>query len=253
MHAEDKIDESQYKQITEELRNSYISDGEFLKEATDKGLSFEELVAVKGKEVYQSRNKRRIGQGESCTNIYVDSIGNDGRCVYANVPLIMQTSYYNCGPTSALQAIYGGHMQGNVPGTTDADKINYISSTCGTNPNYGTYVYKITNFLNNYNFYGTYSYFPGANLSCMSFQQKLENSLFYDMAPILHARTEKLKYYGGHRAGHYIAVAEVNKNSRTVTLQDCNNDYHFYGRHVVDISEAFGSVNLPDRYVICMD
>lgn len=45
-------------------------------------------------------------------------LGNNGQNLSANVPLIQQTSKSNCGPTSALQALYAIGDQGEVPGQT---------------------------------------------------------------------------------------------------------------------------------------
>lgn len=85
------------------------------------------------------------------------------------------------------------------------------------------------------------------------FQAKLETSLCYNIAPILHARTQYLPYYGGHASGHYIAVSEVNKTTGTVRLSDCNKNDPYYGIHVESVEKVYQSIAAESgRYLIYM-
>lgn len=181
-------------------------------------------------------------------------IGNNGLCLYTNVPLIQQTNRYNCGPTTALQVLYSMGCQNQVAGQTDSDKINQLGQESGTNSQDGTIVYKLTNTLNKYTTRADYRYILGSGMTMEDFQKKVETSLFYDVAPILHARTQHLEYYKGHKSGHYIAVCEVDNSTGKIRVQDCNISNEFFGQHTVSIEEAFNSINAEDlRYLICMN
>lgn len=80
-----------------------------------------------------------------------------------------------------------------------------------------------------------------------------ETSLFYNTAPIIHARTAYLPYYNGHASGHYIAISEVDKANATIRLKDCNNNSAYYGQHIVSVNDAYKAINEESsRYLICM-
>jgi len=238
--------------IKNEMNELYKEDSEFYREAKSKGMTYEELLHQKSMQVYNSRRKDL----KNNTNISTFSIGNNGRYVYADVPLIQQTKTYNCGPTSVLQAIYGTGDQNSVKGSSDARKIETLSAQCSTNSTDGTYVYKLKNCLNKYNFYSTYGYFKGDTIGGVDkLQTKIENSLFYNMAPILHAQTRELEYYDKHESGHYIVIKSVNKNNNKLTVQDCNISDKYFGTHEISMEEAYRCINPPEgsRYLICKD
>ncbi|MCI8432076.1 MAG: hypothetical protein HFH83_02620 [Lachnospiraceae bacterium] len=233
--------------IMNEKRTIFVMDPEFYREAEDKGLSFDELLREKAISTYLTR--KRLG----IPAIVPFGVGNNGQCLYTNVPLIQQTESYNCGPTAALQVLYGMGCQNQVYGQTDADKISSLEEDSGTDSS-GTMVYRLTNTLNKYTTRVNYEYVLGSGMTMDEFQKKVETSLFYDTAPILHARTEYLEYYSGHRSGHYIAVREIDKTTGKIRLQDCNKNNKFFGQHVVSIEEAFKTINEENsRYLICLE
>ena len=131
------------------------------------------------------------------------AVGNNGNNIYANVPLIQQTTSFNCGPTSVLQALYGMNALNSVSGADNAAKINTLMSNANATTG-GAYVYKLRDTLNLYAPYSSYSYVGASSLNISSFQTRVENSLYYDMAPILHAETDALSYYRGNTYYHYI-------------------------------------------------
>lgn len=233
--------------IMEENRIVYAEDPEFYREAEDKGISFDELLRQKAISAYFTRERLGI------CDIVPYGLGNNGQCLYTNIPLIQQTKKYNCGPTAALQVLYGMACQSQVAGQTDAEKIAQLERDSGTDAS-GTIVYKLTNTLNKYTQRTNYRYILGSGMTKEDFHKKLETSLFYDYAPILHARTQYLLYYKGHKSGHYIAVCEVDNSAGTVRLKDCNYNNDFFGQHNVTLDEAYESINVESsRYLICME
>lgn len=234
--------------IMEEQRTSYSEDTEFYREAEAKGVSFDELLRQKAISTYYTREKL----GTSAIVPY--GIGNNGLCLYTNVPLIQQTKTFNCGPTAALQVLYSMGCQNQVTGQTNEDKISQLEKDCGTNKEDGTIVWKLTNTLNQYTTRADYRYILGSGMTMEDFQKKVETSLFYDVAPILHAKTQYLDYYNGHESGHYIAVCEVDNATGKIRVQDCNCNNKYYGQHTVPIEKAFRSINVESwRYLICMN
>ncbi len=238
----------EFMSILEEKRKCYQNDPEFYKEADSLQVSCERLLFRKAMSAYSARlymNDRNSGE------LY--SIGNNGQILSANVALIQQTQGYNCGPTSALQVLYGLNRQNAIPGQNNAAKISQLESDCNS-VGQGTIVYYLVQGINLYTTFADYAYYLATNMTQNQFQSKVETSLCYDMGPILHARTQYLGYYNGHSSGHYIAVSEINKINQTITLKDCNNNNSYYGQHVVSIAEAFSCIHSESGYyLICMN
>lgn len=244
--SEFSLYEDEISTIMEEKRNFYLNDQEFYLEANERGVSFEELLRLNAISTYQNRIDMMNHDETS-----VCDLGNNGNNVYTNIPLIMQTTTYNCGPTSGLQVLYGMGCQSLISGQTDADKIQQLMLDCDTDSS-GTYVYKLKNGLNKYAS-RAYEYILGTSMTESQFQGKVETSLLYNTAPIIHARTAYLPYYNGHASGHYIAISEVDKANATIILKDCNNNSAYYGQHVVSVNDAYKAINEESsRYLICM-
>ena len=250
-YAEDITQTDEFIAIMEERREQYQEDHEHMAEATEYGISIDELLYQDALEAYPMRI--RVNMDENANNgISLLDVGNNGQNLYTNVKLIQQTTTYNCGPTSALQVLYGMSRQGSVTGSTDAEKIQTLMSDCGTTSD-GTYVYKLKDCLNKYSTNASYQYTEGRSMTQEQFQAKLETSLCYNIAPILHAKTQYLPYYEGHESGHYIAVREVDKVNGTVRLSDCNCNNTYYGVHVVSVGAAYESISQKSqRYLIYM-
>lgn len=239
--------ENEISAIMEEKRAFYLQDPEFYREAYANGLSFEELLRQKVDSAYRTR--MNLGMQ---SEISLHDVGNNGQNLSTNVPLIQQTEEYNCGPTSALQVLYGMACQDLVKGQTDKEKIDILMCESGTDKK-GTYVYRLTNTLNNYTTRADYEYILGTSMTEAQFQGKVETSLFYNIAPIIHARTEYLSYYNQHQSGHYIAIREVDRTNKTIRLMDCNYNVEYFGNHVVPVNEVFQSISaVSSRYLICM-
>jgi hypothetical protein len=251
--GEDFTATSTFREIIQEKSSQYVNDPEFYREMESLGVSFDQLIYQKALTTYQSRMKM-IDYQKLSNEFSTQSVGNNGQYLYANVKLIQQTNSDNCGPTSALQVLYGMGCQNLVSGTTDAEKISQLESESGTDGS-GTMVYRLTNCLNRYTTNFDYQYQIGKTMTIAQFQSKVETSLYYDTAPILHARTEYLWYYGGHPSGHYIAVSALDRTDNTIQLQDCNYHDEYFGTYEVEISEAYDSISKyteNDRYLIYM-
>ena len=256
-HASDgkNIEYLEIEKIINEIRPMYSSDPMFIFEASEKGYTIEEFLELKAVEKYNRRieianDMKKITNGEG------KGLGNNGNNLYTYIPLIQQTQTYNCGPTSALQVIYGMGAANNVSGTTDGDKINTLALQADASSS-GAIVYKLVNAIN---LYATanrhYEYIQGNSLTQAQFQSKVETSLFYDLAPILHAKTEWLDYYEGHSSGHYIAVSELDKINGRITVKDCNYNNSYYGTHTEPISNFYDCIQNDlngARYLICYD
>lgn len=246
-----RVSNNDYQEILEEISELRRNDSEFLREAKANKITFMELVNQEAQIICKSRHKRISGNMSGSAVLF--SIGNNGNNIYANVPLIQQTLSYNCGPTAILQALYGSSLQGNVTGNTNNDKIATLTSLCGSTSSYGTYVYIVKQCLNSFPFYSTYTYVLASTMTLTSFQQKIESSLYYNMAPILHAQTEDIPYYENHKSGHYIAIQEIDRSNQTITVKDCNINNAYYGTHYISLEDAYNAINPSTgaRYLIC--
>lgn len=224
-------------------RNNYLFDSEMQREAIGKGISYSEVISEKESDrLYNERIIRNKTYGISLWNV-----SYEGRYVSSPIKLIKQNNNDNCGPTSALQALYGSNNQSKVKGNTDSKKINQLAAEAGTDSS-GTMVYRLTGTLNTYaNLKYTYS--CASNMTQSKFKQHINNSLFYNTAPILHAKTEKISYYEGRVSGHYIAIQQLDLFTDTLRVYDCNNNNDFYGIHDITISEAYDSL-VGSRYLI---
>ena len=251
---EKNIESQEIKKIIDEIRPMYLNDPMFLLEASDSGCTVEEFLELKAVKKYYSRI--HIAEGKETTGGGVMGVGNYGNNLFANVPLIQQTTSSNCGPTAALQVIYGFAAANSVSGTTNAEKITTLTNEADAQG--GTVLYKLVNAINLHApSYGHYEYIMGSSLTQAQFQSKVETSLCYDLAPIFLARTEVLGYYNQHASGHYIAVSELDKINATITVKDCNYTNTYYGTHTEAISNFYNCIqdysDGTPRYLICYD
>ena len=215
--------------------NQYANDEEFLDHYMQDP---EEAYGIIEQNVDNQFNyiKNQLGNQTNAgndTNAWVDPI------------LLMQKNSYYCGPCSALQAIaiYGGYVAGN----TNNNKQDTLANQMGTDSS-GTTVYNVTSTLNSY--VPGYSYKKGSTMTDFSFKYTVLNSLINEKAPILHARTQYISYYGGHSSGHYICVTAINNQTDMIRLSDCNNNQNYYGTRSIPRSEAFASITASNRYLI---
>ncbi len=237
------------QEIIREKGAFYLSQPDIKEEADELGLSVDELIYQKAVATYQVRNA--IGK---MVNKKVDEsrgLGNNGQILYANVPLIMQPNNYTCGPTSVLQVLYALNCAGNVAGTTNADKINTLAVACNTT-SAGSHFANVTKAVNQYSPTMKYEAITGSTMTVSQFQGKVETSLLYNAAPILHAKTATLPYYNGHQSGHFIAVCELDRTTGKIKVRDCNNNSSYYGEHQETIAHVFSAINHTDRHLICL-
>lgn len=181
-------------------------------------------------------------------------LGGRARQPECIVPLIRQSTSYYCGPASTLQALYGIGVASSISGSSNNEKQNALASNMGTDTS-GTYVYIIVNELNNYISSVKYAYIYQGNIGSQSnFKSLIYDSLHDDRPVILHARTEKIGYYNGHKSGHYIAVDTLYATpaadgpAEHIRVRDCNYNSAYYGTHVISLIEAYASIN--GRYLI---
>lgn len=240
--------------IIEEERTMRKGDEEFIKEALEKNITFDELVYQKAMDTYITHQYlKKLSRVSFDTSVSTMDMGNNGNNLSTNIPLIQQLESYTCGPTSALQVIYGMNMQNTVKGSSNEEKLLELKNECLTTDN--TIVYNLTNAINNHTPSGRkYGYYLGSNMTMSYFQSKVETSLYYNMAPILHAITTDIPYYNGHYSRHYIAICEVDKKNSKMRVRDCNYNNKYYGEHVESISVFYNAINKYDsRYLICMN
>lgn len=176
----------------------------------------------------------------------------DDEVASVSTTLVQQLNGYTCGPASSYMAIGGWGGTGSIAGSTTTAKLNTLASQMESASGVGTYVYKLRNILNTYTDDYDYDYYEGSTLDELHFRIYTFNSLSYDRAPILHAKTAALSYYNGHNTGHYIAVTEFDYNTMEVRLHDPHNSNTYYGIHQVPYEEAYSSVaDYSGRYYIC--
>lgn len=167
------------------------------------------------------------------------------------VPAIMQSETWYCGYATTLQTIYGLGLETTVSGSNNDEKQDTIANAMGS-PSSSAVVYKIKNYLNEKITSSKYIYteVEDANWSQLSFSNEVAGSLMLNRPVILHAKTGTLSYYNGKNINHYLSVDYINNYKNTVRIKDCHYNTKYFGSHTVPTSEAFGTVNLPGRYII---
>lgn len=247
--------------IIEEERIRYQNDEEFLREAKARNITIEQLLKENAsitKQVRQIMKKNSFNYG----GVGARSVGNHENNFYVNIPLIQQTEKFYCGQTSALQALYGLGCAANVAGSSYKDKIdNIVKDFKALNNTFedlvnrqeGIMVYMVRDIMNYYSPIMKYRYLTNKNMTENDFRGRIETSLVYNAAPILHAQTKYLSYYGGKESGHYIVVSAYDRTTNKVTLKDCNYTNKYYGEHSVPLTEALDTItkdNKQSRYLI---
>lgn len=219
---------------------------EIYREASERGISVSAIE--REKLINRIKNESIIKKNGQVSTF---GFSNDGRYVSSNVKLIRQTTYYNCGATAALQVLYGMNCQSKVEGKSDSEKIKKLMEDAMTNSEVGTYVYKLTETLNNYSSL-QYTYTSCKDMDESILRGKINDSLFYDTAPIIHADTSTIPYYNGHVSGHYIAISQLDLKNNIVRVKDCNYYSQYYGTHDITLTDVYNSIHTSkgDRYLI---
>lgn len=156
-------------------------------------------------------------------------------------PAIRQTNEYNCGPTSALQALYGAGVANNVSGSTYSEKIDTLQTLSKTDTT-GTIVDNLRVALNTYLSSSTYVWTQGINMNLDTFGTNVISSLSKNRPPLLHSLTSSFDYYNGKNFRHYIAIYSANKATGAVTVNDCHINDPYYGLHYVNMNQAYNSI-----------
>ncbi|GAV25597.1 hypothetical protein ciss_15300 [Carboxydothermus islandicus] len=229
--------------LRKEITEMYKNDEQF-------NMMVSEYGQKAGNELIERLVNSRIESEELSYNRSISAYGQYYSIYYCSVPLKQQINSYYCGPATALQTLYGLGLQGSVSGTTDAQKQTTLATAMGTNSQDGTYVYKLTQVLNSYISTKKYSYVLGSSSSYTTFENDIIHSLFNDRPVILHARTEYLSYYGGHKSGHYISLDAWDARYDSAELKDCNYDNKYFGTHSVPGNEVKAAVSDVNRYYI---
>ncbi len=176
--------------------------------------------------------------------------GGGGNICYQYVTNIMQNKTYNCGSASVLQNLYGLGTAGNVPGTSNNEKMNAIDAAYNVDAQGCLMVYQVRDALNTYSG-RSYIYEEGSTMTQAAFADKVAASLTNARPVILHAETQYIWYYGGEALGHYISLDYINRSTQTVRLVDCNYMQEFYGVHDdVTVAEAYMAISGGGRYII---
>lgn len=178
--------------------------------------------------------------------------GGGGNECYQYVKNIRQTKTYNCGMTNVLQALYGMGYEDEVPGDTDAEKIQAIDTRYNIDTYGQTYVYQIKDALNYYMpGSSSYEYTLMNNVTISEFENIIATSLTYCKPVILHAITTPLDYYNGHKNYHYLCIDYINRSTDIVRIVDCHVNDPYYGVHYVTLQEAYETVTIETgRYII---
>lgn len=166
-----------------------------------------------------------------------------------HLQLIKQTKRNNCGPASAYMAISGWNGTSAIAGNSISSKLDTLERQMEMGES--AIVHKMASALNKYVSSYQYSYYEGKLMDKDTFCNYLVRSLGYKRAPILHARTEYLRYYKNHSTGYDITVSAFDGNTLKITLYDPYPNNAYYGVLTVFVDEAFACIyNSPNRFMI---
>ncbi len=158
------------------------------------------------------------------------------------VPYVMQIEKYYCGPASVLQALIGAGYLTNESNNKNYAKQKDVADALETTEKEGTYVYKITEYMQEYyqNISSSKSYISkwfdsDTKGNVIGF---LTYSLQNNGAPIVKVSdTSKFRYYNNVSQAHYVTVIEVDTNSRTITVMDPNYSPGLGNKHTITYNE----------------
>ncbi len=164
----------------------------------------------------------------------------------AIIPVEQSTGYY-CGPANIVMILT------NIKGFSLSQDSH--ANNMGTNPSDGTYVYRMTNELNNQQNKHNYAHFYISNSN--DFSNYIEGSIMRNAPVVLHARTGSLNIYNGNSLGHYltgetvIADGDPTVLTRIGYVDPLNRDYgrgNVFGSHIDTFENVYEAVR--GRYVI---
>lgn len=183
-----------------------------------------------------------VGMGASASQI------NGGQITYTNVPLIIQTTDNNCSATTLLEMAYGLGLESKISGDTDAKKIDWIWSNLAEYDEDGkksVFVYKFSNFFNQYLTYYKYEHKTKYELNDSSdLEGKIHMSLWHNRPVAIRSDPKKIGYYGNYQSNnlHYIAISQSDALNHSFTVVDCNNNPKYGGYHYnVPLTDIYNS------------
>ncbi|MBQ4166059.1 MAG: hypothetical protein IJD85_07025, partial [Oscillospiraceae bacterium] len=161
---------------------------------------------------------------------------------YANhiVPVVMQSTGYNCGIAAALQAAIGNGFLDDEDENKDAKKMTELAGYINYNEKSkkGVRAGKVRDIMNHYKD-DTYDAIPITIYNIDSILYDMEYSFIKGYCPIITLTdTSQLSYYQGRSYNHWVTVSQIDDIHHTVTLVDpfnpklCNGLSSFGGTHV---------------------
>ena len=146
---------------------------------------------------------------------------------------------YHCGPASALQALVANKKISYPSNTQSA--VKQAGKDMGTNSS-GTYVYQITNYMNNHESSSSVNY-KSKGFTRYSYDKALDfviNCLASGRAPVMRVyNTSLMSYYNGAQYSHYVTITGVNTNTGKITVVDPHFSTKYRGVHTITLSEFY--------------
>lgn len=248
---------STYEKIYQQTIDRYSNDPEFARHLkADKESAIDNL-----KQVVESKFRLLEFQNKFST----DNLSIARTPINYTIPMYYIPQYYrwSCGTASTLQTLDGRGYLGNVPGSTNAAKeiymLDWLKATYLDDPyaNESVYVYQVRALLNQYLGNNTFYEILGLDMTEADFASFYTCSSIFsgDNAPILHARTGSLSYYGpSNNITHYINIrgfyGEYGSPATSFHLMDCHYDYTYGGPHTENRSSVYSTINTSGRYLI---
>jgi len=210
------------------------------------------------------------------SNLKLNSTLSDIESGEISIPLRRQERYYWCGPASAQEIL---DYDWGYLSTVSKYSQSFLASKMGTNSTNGTYVYKLTNVLNQYkrsNFLWVYQQISSDETNASNDLYLKTKSDVSDYEGIVY-HTNTYPYYGKdvwgerygligyydpygysyHRTYHYVVgygYLERSNGEHMVKYLDTNSaNYGFgnpFGRHTVDARNMATCVIYNARYII---
>ena len=163
------------------------------------------------------------------------------RAANYKLPSYTIDQYYSthCGPASALQALVSN---GKISEPSDPTNAVFTAGKEMKTDGTGTFVYRITNYMNKYQGSDPYTYKSKA-FTRFSYDRALDfviYSLSKGRAPVMKVYdTRLMSYYNGNEYSHYVTIIGVNTSEGTITVVDPHFKKDYRGEHSIPISEFY--------------
>ncbi len=196
---------------------------------------------------------------------YVETYGSNNRGLFYSdyaVPTIKQSTPYNCGIASTLEALIGNGALKNVATNKTAEKMTELADIVGYdegNPSKrGIQAWMAETIFEEYGF-GSYECINLTSYTCDFVVSDMCYSLLKGYCPIVSfTDTSELNYYTKPYR-HWVAVSQINDVTKEITLVDPFNSAlvsgsssSFGGVHTVSVDEFIDAVGINDDGWIVM-